>query len=128
MSYITIGQAAKLLGISKRTLMRWDEAGKFSPTTREQVTKSRLYDEYQVKNLRILLNHEKRYRENMRRLRKVMSALNLYQGVFLLGKEEGKLLEEEIKLTEEHRKLIKEFEGFKPAIKQLYKQLFIGEK
>lgn len=128
MSYITIGQAAKLLGVSKRTLMRWHEAGKFSPTTREQLTKSRVYDEHQVRDLKILLDHEKRYMGNRRRLREVMSALDLYQGVFLLGRKEGDLLEEEIKLTEEHKKLIREFDGFKPEIKQLYKQLFIGEK
>ena len=45
---ILIGEAAKILGVSKRTLMRWDKAGR--PTSdRDPRTKFRLYDLQEVK-------------------------------------------------------------------------------
>lgn len=50
MPKILIGEAAKILGVSKRTLMRWDEAGKLSPE-RDSKGRNRLYDRQDVKKL-----------------------------------------------------------------------------
>lgn len=50
MPKILISEAAKILRVSKRTLMRWDEDGKLKP---ERDTKSgnRLYDRQDMKRL-----------------------------------------------------------------------------
>lgn len=45
--YLTIGEAAKILGVSKETLRRWDKAGKFS-STRHPMNNYRVYTEDQV--------------------------------------------------------------------------------
>lgn len=125
---ITIGQAAKILGKTKRTLMRWHESRKFLPKAREKFLKSRLYDKEEVENLRTLLQHEKRYQTNLKQLHKIHQALNPYAQKPWLSEKEGELLKEEKKLKEEHDKLFKEFERFKPEIKRLYKQFFMKEK
>lgn len=42
-SKILIGEAARMLGVSKRTLMRWDKPGKL-PVERDPITNVRLYN------------------------------------------------------------------------------------
>lgn len=128
MGKITISEVAKILGVSKKTLMRWDESGKFSPVSRESPLRVRVYSELDVRNLKILLDHEERYRENLKRLRRVQSALNPYSGRLWLTHREGKLLEEEEQLIKEHEALIEEFKGFKPEIKRLYRKFFMRKK
>ncbi len=46
--YLSIGQAAEILGVSRETLRRWDKAGKF-PTTRHPINNYRVYTEPQVR-------------------------------------------------------------------------------
>lgn len=125
MSHITIGQTSKILGVSKKTLMRWDESGRFS-VTREAVSNIRVYEEPQVRDLKFLRDHEERYAENIRQIRKVGLELNSYHRLFLLSNKEGELLEQEEWLIEEHKKLLEEFGNFQPRIKALYKQFYIG--
>ena len=125
MSVITTGQAAKILGISKRTLMRWDESGRFSPT-REAVSNIRVYEESIVKDLKFLMDHEKGYNENLRQIRKVALELNPYHRVFMLSNKEAELLNKEEKLAQKHERLFDEFESFDPRVKKLYKQFYIG--
>ncbi len=45
--YLSIGQAAEILGVSKETLRRWDRAGKF-PSSRHPINNYRVYTEQQV--------------------------------------------------------------------------------
>jgi DNA-binding transcriptional MerR regulator len=45
--YLTIGQAAKLLGVSTWTLRYWDRTGKLSPT-RHPLSGYRLYRHEQI--------------------------------------------------------------------------------
>lgn len=125
MSQLTIGQAAKILGVSKKTLMRWDNSGRFSPT-RETVSNIRVYEESVVRNLKVLLDHERRYSENIRELRKMMLGLNNFSKLFLLSDKEGELLDKEEALIQKHKKLMKEFEELSPKIKVLYKQFYIN--
>ena len=49
---ITINTAAKLLGVSTRTLMRWDANGKFSPKNRHPINNYRLYFKKDVLDLK----------------------------------------------------------------------------
>ncbi len=47
--YLTISDAAKEIGVSKETLRRWDNSGKFS-SSRHPINNYRVYSEEQVKN------------------------------------------------------------------------------
>lgn len=48
--YLTDGEAAELLGVSKDTLCRWDRAGKFE-ARRHPMTSYRLYLKGELENL-----------------------------------------------------------------------------
>lgn len=125
MSYIAVGQAAKILGVNKRTLQRWDESGRFSPD-REEVSRVRVYEEVEVRLLKTLLDHEKKYEGNLRKLREVMGRLNIYGRGRYLGEKEIQLLGEEERLMKEHKELFREFVNFSPELKRLYKSFYIG--
>ena len=69
MSLIAIKQAAEILGVSKRTLMRWDKDGRFKPESRQQFSRYRLYDREKVKGLKINIIYFYLHRKsNFRRL------------------------------------------------------------
>jgi excisionase family DNA binding protein len=57
---LTIGEAAKLLGVYPDTLRRWDKAGKL-PAKRHPINGYRLYDRKTILDLRrkILTAHKK---------------------------------------------------------------------
>ena len=124
MVMITVKQAAKILGKAKKTLIRWDKSRKFSPS-RESPLKVRAYNESEVKNLKTLFHHKRRYRENLKRLREVQNALNPYSGKLWLTHGEEKLLKEEERLVKEHEVLFKNFKKFNSEIKRLYKRFFM---
>jgi len=129
MSIISTAQAARILEVSKKTLLRWDEAGKFSPTSREEISKGRVYEEKDVQNLKKLQDHETRFQNNLKELREAQNELNPYMNaseVWLTDKEIG-LLDKESALIKEHEKLMKEFVSFGPEIKELYKQFYMGK-
>lgn len=46
---ISIAEAAKILKVSKKTLIRWDESGRY-PAIRTSAGKARFYDEEDIKN------------------------------------------------------------------------------
>lgn len=48
--FLSIGQAAEVLGVSKETLRRWDKAGKFN-SSRHPINNYRVYTEAQVQQL-----------------------------------------------------------------------------
>lgn len=48
--YLTVGDAAAFLGVSKDTLRRWDHAGKLK-ARRHPITGYRLYDRIELKSL-----------------------------------------------------------------------------
>lgn len=126
MSKITIKQAAKILGKSKRTLMRWDEEGKFCPKSREEVSKTRVYDRADIENLKVLLEHKKQTQRSLYQLIKVKYETNPYSRRKWLSLRQEKLLIEEKKLEKKYRKLRKEFDRLmsKPEMKRLYEQFF----
>lgn len=48
--YYTIGQAAKILGVSQETLRRWDNSGKIK-SLRHPMNNYRVYSDNQIQNL-----------------------------------------------------------------------------
>jgi excisionase family DNA binding protein len=48
--YLTVGEAAKILGVSRSTLRNWDKAGKLNPC-RHPVNGYRLYDRNELTDL-----------------------------------------------------------------------------
>ena len=48
--YLTVGEAAKALGVSKSTLRNWDKAGKLKPY-RHPVNGYRLYSRKEIEEL-----------------------------------------------------------------------------
>jgi|SRR3989344_9051876 len=67
MSLISLQQAAKKLGISTRTLLRWDEDGTF-PAEHEEVSKTRVYEEETVEVYARYLLVRKKHREHLNKL------------------------------------------------------------
>lgn len=127
MSYINTSQAAKILGVSKKTLLRWDEAGKFSPDSREKVSRGRVYKKEDVLNLKKLQEHEEKFQKNLKEIRRVQDELNPYSNAnwVWLSNREIKLLEKENELLKIHKKLVDEFKHFGSGIKKLYKQFYV---
>ncbi len=77
MSYLRISQAAKLLQVSTRTLMRWDQEGKF-PAHREQVSKIRFYDESDVINHAIWFKLRRKHKTHLKKLGAIRSEIDKY--------------------------------------------------
>ena len=129
MSYITIGQAAILLGVNKRTLMRWDESGKF-PAKREPISKTRFYDEQEITNHSLWFKLRRKHKNHNKKLGAIRSEVNKYistQPLNLEAKPEFHNLEEMKKAydalnkwTKEDEKILEEYSNllsrFKPKI------------
>jgi excisionase family DNA binding protein len=61
-SYITIGEAARFLGVTEMTLRRWDEAGKLK-AFRNPVNNYRLYRRSDLKALLTEITRKNRIRK-----------------------------------------------------------------
>ena len=70
MSKITISQAAKILGVSKKTLMRWDKPGLF-PARRESVSNVRIYDKEGVEKLAEWFDLRKKHLNHLKKLKPI---------------------------------------------------------
>lgn len=79
MSYLKISQAAKLLGVSTRTLMRWDKDGKFLADHKEKLSGIRFYDEVDVRNHVFWFELRRKHKENLRKLDKVNADLEQFR-------------------------------------------------
>lgn len=54
--YLTVGEAAEALGVSRSTLRNWDKAGKLKPC-RHPVNGYRLYSREELESLLAQVNH-----------------------------------------------------------------------
>ena len=77
MSKISISQAAKILGVSTKTLMRADKDGSF-PAEREEVSRARVYDQSTVEKLAEWLDLRRRHKEHLRKLGPLREALDKF--------------------------------------------------
>lgn len=70
MSKIIISRAARILGVSKKTLMRWDKPGLF-PAQRESVSNVRIYDKVRVEKLAKWFDLRERHLNHLRKLKPI---------------------------------------------------------
>jgi len=77
MSYIKISQAAELLGVNSRTLMRWDEEGKF-PAHKENLSKMRFYEQSDITNHAFWFKLRRKHKEHLKRLDEIRKEVDKY--------------------------------------------------
>lgn len=77
MSYIRISQAAKLLRVNIRTLMRWDNQGKFI-ANREPLSKIRFYDEKDITNHVIWFEIRRKHKTHLRKLKVIRDEVDKF--------------------------------------------------
>lgn len=77
MSYINISETAKILKVSTKTLIRWDEDGQF-PAERETVSRGRIYDAAIVEKARQWLELRRKHRELLNKLGPIREELSRF--------------------------------------------------
>ena len=77
MSYIKLSQAAQLLGVSSRTLMRWDEEGVF-PAYKEPLSGAKFYEESVIKAYATLFDLERAYKSHLKKLPSISKEVKSY--------------------------------------------------
>mgnify|MGYP001601134660 CR=1 FL=1 len=74
---ITIAQAAKILNLNKKTLLRWEDAGLLAPK-REEVSRIRVYDKARIEKIAKWLDLRKRHLEHLRKLDQIRKNLDKF--------------------------------------------------
>lgn len=77
MSYIKLSQAAKLLEVNPRTLIRWDEEGKF-PANKEPISKMRYYDESDIISHVFWFKLRRKHKSHNKKLDDIRKEVNKY--------------------------------------------------
>jgi len=67
MSYLRISQVAKILKVNTRTLMRWDNEGKFV-AHKEPLSKIRFYDEIDILNHEVWFELRRKHKAHLKNL------------------------------------------------------------
>ncbi|OGM26852.1 hypothetical protein A2627_05555 [Candidatus Woesebacteria bacterium RIFCSPHIGHO2_01_FULL_39_28] len=115
---ITIAEAAKILGVNKKTLMRWDALGKF-PSEREALSGIRYYDKADVLNHAVWFKLRKKHKENLRELDVIRKEVDKYIVTQPLGpfdkphfhklEDMAKAFDNLHKWEREHKKILEEY-------------------
>jgi len=130
---LTISQTAKLLGVDKKTLMRWDKEGKFS-AKREKVSNTRYYDDEDVYNHALWFEIRRKHKAHLRLLHDVRKEVDRFIRTSPLNPMENpksfrlvdmkkayealhKWEEEDLAISEEYNKLPR---GFTPKLNPEY--------
>lgn len=77
MSNITISQAAKILGLNKKTLVRWEEAGLLIPA-REELSRLRVYDKSRIELIAKWIDLRQRHSEHLKKLDPIRKNLDKF--------------------------------------------------
>jgi len=126
---LTISKAAKILGVSKKTLLRWDASGKFL-AQREPNSGNRYYDEQDIKNHAAWFTLRKKHRAHNRKLTAIrkeadkflaISPLNPFEKPnFFDGKKMKAAYDSLNKWEDEDKEIMKEYGNlplhFRPKI------------
>lgn len=120
MPYITSANAVKILGISKRTLFRWEKEGKIA-NIRDNVSKARIYDQDYIKQTAEILELDRQEKEHCAKLPAVMENVRRY--LFVSDVHEtratgrhhlmdidkaSEAMDEEAEWTKEHQRILDE--------------------
>lgn len=127
MSYIKISQAAKLLRVSTRTMLRWDNDGKFPADHKEKLSGIRFYDLDDINNHVFWFDLRRKHKQNLRKLDKVNADLEQFRVTQPLqaGKNPRFHKYEDMKRAydalrkweEEHKKILEEYSKLPRAFK-----------
>lgn len=128
-----ISQVSKILGVDKKTLMRWDNEGKY-PAIREKHSNIRLYDEIDIQNHALWFDIRRKHKAHLR----LLPALNEERNKFINTKplqpgespksfplkEMKKAYDAIHKWEDEENEILKEYtrvpDGFKHKIDPFY--------
>lgn len=125
MDKINVTEASKILGISKKTLIRFDEDGRF-PAQRS-ANGYRIYDRVDIENHALWFSLRRKHKEHNRKLKKIQDEVDKYITTQPLGPfQKSKFhrlgdmraaFEQLHDWEEEHKEILKEYEkipeGFK---------------
>lgn len=75
---LTIKQASNMLGISTKTLRRWEESGYFVPDERTQHTNIRLYNPQRIEYWKKMLELDRSLRGHLKLLQGLRDALDIH--------------------------------------------------
>lgn len=124
MSYLKISEAAKILGVNKMTLIRWDKEGLF-PANREQISNIRYYDEAKVRKVAKWFKLRAKHRELLKRLDPIRKNLDRFIDTTPLSEQKNPTMHkfEDMKKAfddmntweKEHKEILKEYDGFRDA-------------
>lgn len=126
MSYIRISQAAKLLDINPRTLMRWDEEGKF-PAHKEPLSKMRFYNESEIISHVFWFKLRRKHKAHLKKLDVIRTEVDKYISTQPLQIGENpkfhkledmkKAFDAMNKWKNEHNEILKEYSQLPPGFK-----------
>jgi len=118
MPHITSAQAAKILGISKRTLFRWEDKSKIK-SIREGVLQTRMYDQNYIQQTADILEINRQYEKNLAKLPSIREKITKFvfaddvnvvrqtgEVRFMDLDKAGEAMDEEDKWLEEHKRLL----------------------
>jgi DNA-binding transcriptional MerR regulator len=125
---LSISQAAQILGVNKKTLMRWDAEGKF-PAQRDD-TGARVYDETEVTHHAQWFKLRRKHRAHNRKLTDIRKEVDKHTATQPLDAPQPPRFHklEDMKKAfdalhvweEEHKEILKEYEnlpdGFKAKV------------
>ncbi|OGH18714.1 MAG: hypothetical protein A3F31_00595 [Candidatus Levybacteria bacterium RIFCSPHIGHO2_12_FULL_38_12] len=117
MTLIKIGEAAKILGVNKKTLMRWDQSGLF-PAKREQVSNIRVYDKAIVEKANKWLDFRKREKEHLDKLAGINKKRDKFIPIIPLGSSSNP----QVHSYKEMKKVYGEYDDWKKKYDELQKE------
>lgn len=117
MSILTTSQAAKVIGVNKRTLMRWDKSGLLK-AKRELVSNIRIYDEEVVEKVRQWFQLRNKHKAHLRKLGPIRSKIDKY----IVTQPLSWLEQPKIVSLDEAKKAFNELHNWENQLEKIYKE------
>lgn len=117
MSLINISDAAKIIGVSKRTLMRWDES-RLLKAKREIVSNIRVYDREIIEKVKRWFALRSKHRVHLRKLAPIRKGIDKY----VVTQPLSWLDRPKITSLEEAKKTFEKLHNWESKLKEIYKE------
>jgi len=117
MTKITTGKVAKVLGVTKRTFLRWDKEG-IIPFEREEISKTRLYNPFVIEKVKQWLDLRKKHKEHLKKLGPIRE--NLDQ--FITRKPLDPFNPPKLHRYEDMKKAFDDLHRWEKELKEIYKE------